>query len=142
MRDIDTTAMVDAIRQRWASAPVAIYLFGSHARGDAHAESDVDIAVLAQQPMDALQRWGLQNDLADIAKCEVDLVDLKQASTVMQAQVLKDSVLLYDSQQPEHRHARDWFEMLVYSEYAYLNEKRRAIWHAIKERGSVYGKEA
>lgn len=36
------------------------YVFGSQARNDAHRESDVDLAVLATAPIDALVRFDLQ----------------------------------------------------------------------------------
>jgi hypothetical protein len=45
-----------------------------------------------------VERWKLQEDLAAQAHQNVDLVDLRRASTVMRVQVLRDGRLLADVQ--------------------------------------------
>ena len=77
---------------------VAVYLFGSQAREDAGPGSDVDLAVLTLGNLDPVERWKLQEDLAAQAHQNVDLVDLRHASTVMRIQVLRDGRLLADLQ--------------------------------------------
>ncbi|WP_426149511.1 type VII toxin-antitoxin system MntA family adenylyltransferase antitoxin [Pseudomonas sp. DC3000-4b1] len=67
---------------------IAIYLFGSHAKGTAGLASDVDLAVLVKGKLEPLRLWALSGELADIAGCPVDLLDLRQASTVMQYQII------------------------------------------------------
>jgi uncharacterized protein len=114
---------------------VAIYLFGSRARGDGTADSDIDLAVLAQNRLDPVERWKLQEDLAALAHRNVDLVDLRQASTVMRVQVLRDAVVLLDAQ-PAPRAA---FEAFALSAYARLNEERGAILNDVRARGRVHG---
>ena len=64
----------------------------------------MDLAVLAQNRLDPVERWKLQEDLAALAHQNVDLVDLRQASTVMRVEVLRDAVLLLDAQ-PSSRSA-------------------------------------
>ena len=113
---------------------VAVYLFGSADTGDAHAASDLDLAVLASSRLDPMARWELQGGLAARAGRSVDLVDLRSASTVMQMQVVSTGRLLLSTDQG----AVDRFEMYVYADYCRLNEERRAILDDVKRRGRVY----
>jgi predicted nucleotidyltransferase len=112
-----------------------VYLFGSQAREDAGPGSDIDLAVLTLGDLDPVDRWKLQEDLAAQAHQNVDLVDLRRASTVMRVQVLRDGRLLADVQ-PLVRAA---FEATALSAYARLNEERRGILNDIAARGRVYG---
>lgn len=105
----------------------AVYLFGSMADGEAWPESDVDIAVLLP-PMEAKQAGTLlfspcAFELADQLGREVDLLNLRQLSTVFQMQVIAANRLLYAADQVE----AEEFEMLVLSFYQKLNEERAEI---------------
>ncbi len=66
---------------------------------------------------------------------DVDLVDLRNASTVMRVQVLSTGTCL-DTQ---NESVCQEFETYAYSDYARLNEERREIVKGITERGLVYG---
>jgi uncharacterized protein len=127
-------AVVDTLRHRVPGC-VAIYLFGSHATGTAHRESDVDIAVLAPAPLVDEDRWHLAQTLAVALGRDVDLVDLRRASTVMRVQVVDSGRLLFESDATQ----RQEFEAIALSDYARLNEERREILADIRARGSVYG---
>jgi uncharacterized protein len=123
-----------ALAEKVPSA-IAIYAFGSQARGDANRDSDIDLAVLPSAPLNPVERWKIQEDLAHVAGVNVDLVDLRSASTVMRVSVLKDAVLLFES----NRAARELFEALALSAYARFNQERAGILLDVKARGSVYG---
>jgi predicted nucleotidyltransferase len=114
---------------------ISIYLFGSTVQGGEHDASDLDLAVLAQSPLDNLDRWTLQEDLAAEIGRNVDLVDLRSASTVMRAQVLRSGSVLAE----RDRTARQQFEMQTCSAYALLNEERAGILKDVQARGRVYG---
>jgi predicted nucleotidyltransferase len=114
---------------------IAIYLFGSLVQGATNLKSDIDLAILPLHPIDPLERWTLTQDLANLLKGDVDLVDLRRASTVMRMQVISSGHCLYESNRPE----RDRFEDYVYSSYARLNEERKEIINEVKNRGTVYG---
>lgn len=114
---------------------MAVYLFGSHAAGAAHRDSDVDLAVLADAPLGDNERWQLAQTLAVMLGRDVDLVDLLRASTVMRVQVIDSGKLLFDSDTTR----RQEFEARALSDYARLNEERREILADIRARGSVYG---
>jgi predicted nucleotidyltransferase len=99
-----------------------IYLFGSQASGQATDSSDWDIAVLCQQPLDNIVRWNTAQTLASVLDRDVDLVDLLEASTVLQMQVVSQGKLLNGDEQSVHV-----FETQVYSMYAHLQESRQNI---------------
>ena len=115
---------------------VAIYRFGSSLTGVRSPDSDVDLAVLASDPLDALRRFDLQERLAAALGQNVDLVDLRAASPVMAIQVIGKGRLLLD----QDASARGSFEDLTYSMYARLNEERRGILERVAAEGTVYGR--
>lgn len=117
-------------------AVIAVYRFGSTAHGQARADRDVDLAVLAPERLRADTRWTLQERLADALHRPVDLVDLRQASTVMASQVVTTGQLLFDGDPS----ARGAFEDLVYTTYARLNEERRGILERVAAEGTVHGR--
>jgi len=63
----------------------AAWLFGSQVSGRTHSESDVDVAVLASQPLTLDQRLALEEALQTY---RLDLVDLRKAGVVLQFEAL------------------------------------------------------
>jgi predicted nucleotidyltransferase len=114
--------------------PIAIYLFGSAASGAVHDSSDIDLAVLSREPIATETRWDLQQELAIALRCDVDLVDLRSASTVMRFQVVTTGDLLYDGDSQR----RAEFEMVTLSMYARFNEERREILEQVRRDGRIY----
>ncbi len=114
---------------------IALNRFGSQAKGTARPHSDIDLAVLTHTPIASLHRFELAQELATRLHRDVDLVDLRAASTVMRMQVLSTGTCLatFDDL------ARRTFEMYTYADYARLNEERRDILKGITARGLVYG---
>jgi len=127
-------ALIEHLRK---SVPglIALYRFGSQANGTARRDSDVDLAVLARDTISNLRRFELAQELAVHLHRDVDLVDLRNASTVMRMQVLSTGTCL----NTQDESARREFEMYAYSDYARLNEERREILRGIAKRGLVYG---
>jgi uncharacterized protein len=103
--------------------------------GALRADSDVDYAVLARRPLEAVERVDLQEDVARALRRSVDLVDLRRASTVLRMQVVASGVAVAVGDAIE----RERFEILTYASYARLNEGRRAILEQIAEERTVYG---
>jgi len=66
---------------------------------------------------------------------DVDLVDLRQASTVMRVQVLGTGWLLLETDRTQ----RQELETVARGAYARLNDERRGVIADIRARGSVYG---
>jgi len=50
------------LRRRFADSVVEVRLYGSYARGEAHEESDVDVAVVLEDA-----RWATQREVINIA---------------------------------------------------------------------------
>ena len=102
---------------------IAIYIFGSMADNSATPESDIDIAFLTFRKISAVEKWKIQEELASKLNQDVDLIDLKNATTILRTEVVEKGKLIFsgDSYQVNH------FEMTTYSMYADLNESRQDI---------------
>lgn len=90
---------------------VAGYRFGSAGTAYQRPESDVDIAFLAASPIADVERWELAQALAAPLRQDVDLVDLKKASTVLRMQVVAHDERIYCAD--ENRAGR--FEAVCYA---------------------------
>ena len=114
---------------------MALYIFGSQAQGTPRADSDLDLAILAAGHVESNLLWSLSNDIANLVNCEVDLLDLRAASTVMQYQVLSTGKTLWDI----GLQAR-LFEISVLSEKLALDEAREPLLRTITDEGHVYAR--
>ena len=114
----------------------SVYLFGSLVTGAANSSSDVDLAILASDPIATERLAQARESLAERLRRDVDLLDLSRASTVMRAHVISTGLLLRDAE-PSFRLQ---FEMTAYSAYARLNEERRGIVERIQSEGRVHGR--
>ncbi|MGE0468057.1 MAG: putative Nucleotidyltransferase [Candidatus Nitrospira kreftii] len=114
---------------------IAIYRFGSAERGAVRPDSDIDLALFSREALPELRRFELAQDLAIQLHRDVDLVDLRSASTVMRMQIISTGTCLTSVDEQ----ARREFEMYTYSDYARLNEERRDILKRISASGLVYG---
>lgn len=116
--------------------PQIIYLFGSAARGELREDSDIDIAFLTDLQISNYERFILSSKIADIFNRDVDLINLKDASSVFKAQIVGTGEKIYCIDE----NIRMNFEIRVLKEYALLNEERKVILDKIREDGSIYGK--
>jgi predicted nucleotidyltransferase len=94
----------------------AVYLFGSVARGEASADSDVDVAVLYGKPVEpglAGLKLALAGDLEERLGRRVDLVVLDHQSPDFIHRVLRDGVLVLEND----RSVRIRFEVTARNEY-------------------------
>jgi predicted nucleotidyltransferase len=104
-------------------APELIYYFGSAVRGELRPDSDLDFAFLAERLTDGYQVFMVAQHLAGIMRREVDLIDLRKASTVMKAQIVACGKNIYASD----TNRRINFEIVTLKEYALLNEERQVV---------------
>jgi predicted nucleotidyltransferase len=70
-------------------------LFGSVARGNAHAQSDVDIAILPRNELTLAEELALQQRLEAVSGRRVDLVRIDRAPAVLRWQIASTGVLLH-----------------------------------------------
>lgn len=113
---------------------LAAYLFGSQATGRAGPASDVDLAVLLPGKADVLALWQAGEALAQALNRDVDLVDLRAASTVMQHQIITTGRRLWaaDAQAA-------LYESFILSEKTALDEARAGVLADIARTGTVHG---
>ncbi|WP_088013175.1 type VII toxin-antitoxin system MntA family adenylyltransferase antitoxin [Gottfriedia acidiceleris] len=114
--------------------PYAIFLFGSAAQDRMRPDSDYDIAYLSDSKLSNYERFLLSQELANIINYNVDLIDLINASTVFQAEIIHNGKVIYCADDER----RINFEMKTLKMYAKLNEERIEILKNIKKRGSIY----
>jgi len=86
------------LQQFFAGRPVKkAYLFGSYARNEAAAGSDIDILVeLDHSEPIGMKFFTYQADLEDLLKIKVDLVSSEGLSKHVKHYVDKDKVLIYE----------------------------------------------
>lgn len=96
---------------------LALYLFGSRAEDLQHSRSDVDLAVLLAPEVDRNSytdyRLKFIQDLQPFFHQKLDLIILNQAPPLLQFQVLKKNVLLFD-REPD---TRAQLEMIIMGKY-------------------------
>jgi predicted nucleotidyltransferase len=114
--------------------PYLIYLFGSSVSGIFREDSDIDIAFVSDKEITEYEVFMLAQELADMLKRDVDLINLKKASTVFKAQIIGKGKVIYCSDDKR----RMYFEMYGLKDYALLNEEREIILNSIKQRGHIY----
>lgn len=113
----------------------AVYGFGSAGTQYERPGSDMDLAVLCARAEDAVALWTTAQAIAAQIGRDVDLVDLRRASTVMAANIVAHGVRLVCTD--ETRCAE--FEAYTLADYARLNEERAGILEDVQTRGRVHG---
>jgi uncharacterized protein YutE (UPF0331/DUF86 family)/predicted nucleotidyltransferase len=111
---------------------LAIYAFGSRVQGTAGPESDLDLAVLVAGYAEPIALWKLAGEVAELAGCPVDLLDLRAASTVLQYQVFTTGQRWWtkDAQ-------AELFEAAILSEKTALDTARAGLLDDIQKQGKI-----
>lgn len=84
--------------------------------------------------LDDYERFMLAQELAEKLNKNVDLIDLRQATTVFQTQIVSTGKVIFCND----NNRRMNFEMLTLKMYAKLNDERKEILEKIQESGEVY----
>lgn len=118
--------LIQLILNTWPDTQ-AIYLFGSWGTEYERPESDVDIAVLLPAPQakkaGSLVLTDLHYALQSLLNREVDLINLRQAPTVLQKEVVMAGRRIFCVPGT----VADEFELLVLALYQKLNQERAGI---------------
>jgi len=116
---MDATRIESELRSFFASNPgdaVAVYLYGSVARGTAREGSDVDVGVLLENdPPRTLRglKLDLEADLESLLEISVQLVVLNRAPPDLIHRILRDGKLVLD----RNRSMRIRFEVKARNEF-------------------------
>ncbi|WP_418964473.1 type VII toxin-antitoxin system MntA family adenylyltransferase antitoxin [Cetobacterium sp.] len=100
-----------------------IYIFGSYAIGKVNEESDIDIAFLSDKKIEKYDIFIKAQEISSKVNREIDLIDLKDSTTVFQNQVVRNGVVILDKEPIE----REKFEIVVLKKYMELNELRKEL---------------
>ena len=99
---MDRARIIDEIRRRLEEDPgdvIAAWVFGSVARGEARATSDVDLALLTERErpktLDAIS-LDLRAELSQRLGRPVDIVLMRSAPADLVHRVMRDGVLVLD----------------------------------------------
>lgn len=131
MFHLDKSRVIKLLRNKIADVKL-IYLFGSFASGEQHADSDLDIAILPIKALDNLPRWQIAQELACELNIDVDLIDLNTASTVLCQQVITQGQLLWGNTNDD-----DAFAVKTMSMYQHLQAERSMILSDLMSTGTV-----
>jgi len=115
-------------------SPKLIYIFGSIVANRVRDDSDIDIAILTEKKIDEYQLYMVSQQLADKLKREVDIVDLKDASTIFKAEIIKNGKLIYNSDNL----GKMYYQLEVLRDYTFLNERRQEIIDKLKKKAAKY----
>ena len=104
----------------------AVYMFGSAASGQTHAESDLDLAIVPRHSKLHSRKLDMLTDLARAGFCDVDLVFLDTDDIVLKYEAVRQNQLVY--------HSKDFDRGTFYSQVVrkyldflpYLEVQRRA----------------
>jgi len=121
MFHLNKSLVIESVRSKIDNVKL-IYLFGSFASGEQHADSDLDIAILPVKALDNLTRWQIAQELACELDIDVDLVDLNTASTVLCQQVITQGKLLWGESNED-----DAFAVKTMAMYQRLQAERAMI---------------
>ncbi len=131
---MDYLQLLDKIRQRMPDL-LALYAFGSRLKGTADEQSDLDLAILREKPTEVYELWSFSSELAELAGCAVDLIDLGAASTVLQYQVITTGRCLWSKDE-----RAGLYESFILSEKTALDTARAGLLEDIRNAGSIHGR--
>ena len=117
--------------------PLAIIMFGSYSRNSQDAESDIDIAIVADT-LDKTILFENKQKIQELITQDLDLVNLKSEEIYdsFKYEVLMNGKILYCKDEYKY----DLYKIDTIREYIELNESRKDIIERIKKGGTIYGK--
>jgi predicted nucleotidyltransferase len=113
----------------------AVYRYGSAGGVYERAGSDIDLAVLAEAPLDFTKQCRLAGELARLTGRDIDLNDMRRLPVTLRVQIVTGGQRLFAA----NLAAAEEYDSRVLSDYAYLNEARRGILDDVRARGSIHG---
>jgi predicted nucleotidyltransferase len=133
---MDFDGIISTVRKHHPQVE-GIYVFGTFGTPVERPDSDLDLALLLS-PEEARKERALassdcRDDLEALTGRSVDLINLREANTVFQNEIITEGKLIYLANEAK----TDEFEMKVMSAYQKLNEERNGILEDIESTGRV-----
>jgi uncharacterized protein len=110
----------------------AVYLFGSAARGQMHAQSDLDLAIVSQAAALRQRKLEILTELARHGFCQVDLLFLDMDKILLAYEAVHQNILVYATEEFDRgefysRVVRQYLDFLPYLEVQRKAYKRRML---------------
>lgn len=131
--DKDKKIIVEFLKQKLK--PIIIYLFGSFAKGEGRNDSDIDLAIYTLDEVNPYNLFVIGNYLSFEVKKDVQIIDLKNISTVFAAQIVGHKEILYCEDEVLMAN----YDIRALKDYVKLNEERQIVLEKINEDGKIYG---
>ena len=94
---MSTQVMTQQIAEYFKTQPVLkAWLFGSYARGEQTADSDIDILIQPDKSVGLFKLSGMHLDLQELLNLEVDLVTVKGLRPFARESADRDKILIYE----------------------------------------------
>ena len=113
----------------------AIVLFGIYSRNTQNEESDIDIAFKSKREISKKEIFYLKQELEEVAKKEIDLINLDDIGDAFRYEILINGNTLYC----ENELKFELYKLDMYREFLELNEGRMSIIERIKKGDTIYG---
>jgi len=89
---------VQAIAQYLKQFPIErVSLFGSFARNEQQANSDIDLLIRFRETVDLFTLANIREDLCELTRRQVDIVTEKSLSDVFRKRIEKDLQVIYEA---------------------------------------------
>ncbi len=129
---IDARELARTVEELFPGA-LGVWIYGSFADGYARRDSDVDVAILPERPLDAWERHERAEEVASRLGRDVDLVDLRAVGTVLRFEITTRG-LRVAARDP---FSCDLFETAAMAMFQRLQESQREHLEEIVARGSI-----
>lgn len=94
---MSTNQIKDIIRTYFSHEPVSkVYLFGSFARGEQNANSDIDILIKADKTLSLFTLGGYKSDLEEMTGKSIDIIPENSLDPLVKPFVQKDLTIIYE----------------------------------------------
>ena len=94
---MSTQVMTQQIADYFKTQPILkAWLFGSYARGEQTADSDIDILIQPDKSVGLFKLSGMHLDLQELLNLEVDLVTVKGLRPFARESADRDKILIYE----------------------------------------------
>lgn len=110
-----------------------IYIFGSYGTEYFNQDSDIDIAFLAKEKVDAKTKFDLKLYLIQELGYEIDLIDLDDAKPVLAKEIVCKGRVIYAMDEI----AKDEFVYKTMALYGQYVDDIKVIVDKVKERGHI-----